>query len=102
MGAPANRANVGVTTVASNASNGYIPRQDRVTVNSTNYDRRMPVDIYGNPVNNQPMVRRDPILWMRVFSEAEEGVSRFPALQLPCQRSQGIEKRGQRGRGVAR
>ncbi|MDX2213606.1 MAG: peptidoglycan recognition family protein [Oculatellaceae cyanobacterium bins.114] len=38
------------------APNRFVPRQERVTVNPTNYDRRMEVDIYGNPVNNAPIV----------------------------------------------
>jgi hypothetical protein len=50
LGAPANRAN----TPAVRA--GFTPRQERVAVNPTNYDRRMSVDIYGNPINNQPIV----------------------------------------------
>lgn len=50
LGAPANRANASVVRA------GFTPRQERITVNATNYDRRMPVDIYGNPINNQPII----------------------------------------------
>lgn len=36
--------------------NGFVPRQERVTVNPTNYDRRAEIDVYGNPVNNEPII----------------------------------------------
>ena len=41
---------------ASTPSTGFVPRQERVAVNSTNYDQRMEVDVYGSPVNNDPIV----------------------------------------------